>query len=123
MHNASHLYLCTPTLGACSGWRVRAGGQDVLVFHNEYRTVPVPVMRPRQRCATDGWGLADDRERREWPVRPWPSTYELKPGKRAPVWQMGRKWQASKGKGVAPGAGRGRGRGKGGGGRGGRAKD
>ena len=118
-----------PTLDACFGCRVRAGGQDVLVFHNEYRTVPVPVIRPRQRCATDGWGLVDDRERRAWPVRPWPSTYELKPGKRPPVWQMGKKWQASKGlKGGGRGAGRGkgqggRGKGKGGGGgRGGRAK-
>ena len=88
----------------------------MLVFHNEYRTVPVPVIRPRQQCATDGWGLADDRERRTWPPRPWPSTYEPKPNKKQPVWQMGKRWMAAKGKGAGRGAGRGKGKGKGGGG-------
>ena len=60
-------------------------GQDVLVFHNEYRTVPVPVHRPRQRCATDGWGFEDDGERRIRPTRPWPSVYELPVGRRRAV--------------------------------------
>ena len=92
-------------------------GQDVLVFHNEYRTVPQPVRRPPMHCGTDGWGYLDDAERRKLPRRPWPSTYALKPGKKLPSWRMGKKWQAARG-GKGKGGGGGRGGGKGGGGRG-----
>ena len=49
-------------------------GQDLLVFHNEYRTLPVPVLRPRQPCGLDGWGFADDLVRRAATPRPWPSS-------------------------------------------------
>ncbi|KOO35747.1 galactosylgalactosylxylosylprotein 3-beta-glucuronosyltransferase i-like protein [Chrysochromulina tobinii] len=38
-------------------------GQDVLVFHNEYRIVPVAVRRPRVTCGFDGWGVAHDEVR------------------------------------------------------------
>lgn len=50
-------------------------GQDVLIFHNEYRTVPVPVRRPRGLCGFDGWGVADDMLRRDEPQPLWPSVY------------------------------------------------
>ena len=46
-------------------------GQDVLVFHNEYRTLPVAIRRPRTLCGLDGWGIADDELRRaELEARP-----------------------------------------------------
>lgn len=31
-------------------------GQDVLVFHNEYRTFPLALRQPPARCGSDGWG-------------------------------------------------------------------
>ena len=31
-------------------------GQDVLVFHNEFRTFPLALWQPPARCGTDGWG-------------------------------------------------------------------
>ena len=73
------------------------------------------------QCGTDGWGHMDDVARRQRPRPPWPSTYELKPGKKLPSWKMGKKWLAAKGKGgggKGKGGGGGRGGGKGGGGRG-----
>jgi len=30
---------------------------DVLVFHNEYRTLPLPFLWPRAICGKDGWGV------------------------------------------------------------------
>ena len=50
-------------------------GQNILVFHNEYRIAPNPVVRPPMRCSTDGWGVLNETERREAPTRPWPSTW------------------------------------------------
>ena len=32
-------------------------GLDVLVFHNEYRTLPQPFLWPRAHCGMDGWGV------------------------------------------------------------------
>lgn len=49
-------------------------GRDLLVFHNEYKTVPRAVWQPPTRCGLDGWGMADGRIRRTQPQRPWPST-------------------------------------------------
>jgi hypothetical protein len=34
-------------------------GRDVLVFHNEYRILPVPMREPRTACGADGSGLAN----------------------------------------------------------------
>ncbi|KAL1523476.1 hypothetical protein AB1Y20_018414 [Prymnesium parvum] len=32
-------------------------GLNVYVFHNEYRTLPLPYEWPRAACGTDGWGM------------------------------------------------------------------
>ena len=32
-------------------------GQDVLVFHNEYRSIPHALHWPPALCGVDGWGV------------------------------------------------------------------
>ena len=58
-------------------------GQDVFVFHNEYRSVPVPIRFPRASCAADGWGFTARGARRRLPRHEWPSVYGRPPYKAA----------------------------------------
>lgn len=90
-------------------------GQDVLVFHNEYRTLPVAIRRPRTLCGLDGWGIADDELRRAEPRRPWPSTRPWSAPTR-PSSRSIRREGGSRGRSRGRGAG-GRAKGRGGAGR------